>query len=128
MTHARLRGITLDCADAEALADFYVAILGWTVVDRDGRGWIQVRGVTDVHLNVQAEASYRPPVWPEAGDEQQKMIHLEIEVDDVVAAVERAESAGGRCADHQPPDRDPGRIRIMLDPAGHPFCFFVVGE
>ena len=61
---ARLRSITLDCRDADALAAFYVAVLDWSIVDRDGAGWIQIAGDSDVRLNLQAEPAYRPPVWP----------------------------------------------------------------
>ena len=128
MTSAHLRGVTLDGPDADALAAFYVAVLGWSVVDRDPAGWVQVGGDADVHLNLQTEPGYRPPVWPEVPEQQQKMIHLEIQVDDLPAAIERALAAGGRLADHQPPDRDPDRIRVVLDPAGHPLCLFLAGE
>jgi hypothetical protein len=56
------------------------------------------------------------------------MLHLEVEVADVDAAVALAIDAGGTEARWQPPDRDPKRIRIVLDPAGHPLCLFVRGE
>ena len=56
------------------------------------------------------------------------MLHLEVEVDDVGTAVATAIAAGGTEAAWQPPDRDPARIRIVLDPAGHPLCLFVRGE
>ena len=128
MSDARLRGITLDCVDADELAAFYVALLGWEIVDRDPRGWVQVAGDADVHINVQAEPRYVEPVWPDEPGEQQKMLHFELQVDDLPAAFERAIAAGGRLADHQPPDRDPDRIRVVLDPAGHPLCLFVAGE
>ncbi|MBK5306273.1 MAG: hypothetical protein JJD92_06245 [Frankiaceae bacterium] len=75
-------------------------------------------------LNIQAEPSYEPPTWPEQPGQQGKMLHFEIEVDDVAAAVERAAAAGATQASWQPPDRDPTTLRIMLDPAGHPFCLW----
>jgi predicted enzyme related to lactoylglutathione lyase len=53
------------------------------------------------------------------------MLHLEIEVDDLEAAVARAVSVGGRIAEPQPKDRAPEQLRVMLDPAGHPFCLCV---
>jgi len=53
-------------------------------------------------------------------DEQQIMEHLEVAVTDVDEAVAWALSAGAALADHQPQDH----VRVMLDPAGHPFCFF----
>ncbi|MHB1853548.1 MAG: VOC family protein [Acidimicrobiales bacterium] len=51
-----------------------------------------------------------------------------MQVDDLEAAVAAALEAGGTEAEWQPPDRDPHRIRIMLDPAGHPLCLFLAGE
>jgi hypothetical protein len=49
------------------------------------------------------------------------MLHLELQVDDLDAAVAFAVEAGARVADHQPQDR----VRVMFDPAGHPFCLFL---
>lgn len=57
-----------------------------------------------------------------------EMLHFEILVNDVGAAVELVVRAGGRQAPYQPPTRDPRGLRVMLDPAGHPFCLFVQGE
>ena len=61
-------------------------------------------------------------------DAQAKMMHFEVLVDDLEAAVAVALTAGGSEVANQPPDRDPLRLRVMLDPAGHPFCLFVEGE
>ena len=52
----------------------------------------------------------------------------EIQVEDLDAAVDQVVRSGGREAPHQPADRDRTRIRVMLDPAGHPFCLFAHGE
>lgn len=81
-----------------------------------------------VHLNIQGEAWYHPPTRPERSGEQAKMVHFEVEVDDLDVAVAAALDAGGTEAPWQPPDRDRARIRILLDPAGHPLCLFVRGE
>jgi hypothetical protein len=56
------------------------------------------------------------------------MLHLEVKVGDLEAAVATAIDAGGTEAPWQPPDRDPDRLRVVLDPAGHPLCLFVSGE
>ena len=56
------------------------------------------------------------------------MMHFEVLVDDLDAAVKLVLGLGGAEASRQPPDRDRTRIRVMLDPAGHPFCLFVQGE
>ena len=120
--------LTLDCGDAEALGSFYAALLGWPITARDG-AWLQLRNPDGgIGLNIQAEDAYEPPVWPDVAGQQAKMMHLEVLVADLDATVQLVLGAGGSEALHQPPDRDPTRIRIMLDPAGHPFCLFVDGE
>ena len=52
------------------------------------------------------------------------MMHFEIEAPDVPAAVAHATSLGATEAGWQPPDRDQATLRVMLDPAGHPFCLW----
>lgn len=126
---AKWIGVTLDCEDAESLAAFYADLFGWQVSARDHRGWVQVRDPGGgVGLNFQAEPSYQPPTWPEAPAEQMKMMHFEVLVGDLSSAVDSVLRAGGAEAAFQPPDRDQNRLRVMLDPAGHPFCLFVEGE
>jgi hypothetical protein len=49
------------------------------------------------------------------------MIHLDIKVEDLDAAVEHAVAAGARLAEYQPQTR----VRVLLDPADHPFCLFL---
>jgi catechol 2,3-dioxygenase-like lactoylglutathione lyase family enzyme len=121
--------ITIDCADAEALGEFYSRLLGWQIAARDGAGWVQLRDPNGgVGLNLQAEYGYEPPVWPEQTGRQGKMMHLEVMVDDLDAAVRLVLRSGGAEAAHQPADRDRTRLRIMLDPAGHPFCLYLAGE
>ena len=102
------------------MADFYGRLLGWEITYRDG-GFILMRDPRGgTGLSFQARRDYRPPVWPERPDSQDKMIHLDIRVDDLDAAVAHALASGARLADYQ------GRedLRVMLDPAQHPFCLF----
>jgi predicted enzyme related to lactoylglutathione lyase len=124
------RGVCLDCVDAEEMAVFYGRLLDWPVTGRDmpkdrqgGTGWI---GMEDpkggVGLSFQAEEWYQPPTWPEEQGLQAKMTHFEMSVADLEAAVAEVIAAGGRMAPHQPAHRDQARLRVMLDPAGHPFC------
>lgn len=126
---ARWIGVCIDCADADLLAAFYSQLFGWEITANDGHGWAQLREPDGgVGLNIQAEPWYQPPTWPEAADTQHKMMHFEVEVDDLETAIDAVVGAGGNIATRQPDDRDPSRIRVMLDPAGHPFCLFVTGE
>ena len=50
-------------------------------------------------------------------------LHLDIGVEELDAAVARAEALGARQAEWQPQDD----VRVLLDPAGHPFCLFAPG-
>ena len=126
---ARWIGLAIDCADVTPVARFYERLLGFEVVELEPPSWAQLHDPAGgVHLNIQGEPWYEPPVWPETPGAQAKMLHLEVEVADLEAAVTTAVEAGGRQAPWQPPDRDPSRIRIVLDPAGHPLCLFVRGE
>jgi catechol 2,3-dioxygenase-like lactoylglutathione lyase family enzyme len=116
-----LATVVLDCADAHELANFYRDLLGWEIRYTEPE-WVLMRppdGGTG--LSFQGEKDYRPPVWPERPEEQQKMLHLDIRVDNLDAATERAVALGATLADHQPQED----VRVLFDPAGHPFCLFL---
>jgi catechol 2,3-dioxygenase-like lactoylglutathione lyase family enzyme len=116
-----LATVVLDCPDAHELADFYSRLLGWEVTLSEP-GWVLLRDPTGgTGLSFQSEAWYRPPVWPEEPGGQQKMLHLDIKVDDLEAAGAHALAAGAVLAGYQPQER----VRVYLDPAGHPFCLFL---
>ena len=63
------------------------------------------------------------PVWPTAEGAQQMMLHLDFEVSDLALAVADALALGAQEADFQPQDD----VRVMFDPAGHPFCLYTGG-
>ena len=131
----RLSGICLDCGDAEELASFYAAVFGWEETARDnastrrgGAGWICMSGPAGgPTVSFQAEEWYEPPRWPESAGAQTKMMHFEVGTDDLESAEARVVQSGGRVAPHQPADRDQTTLRVMLDPAGHPFCLGLFG-
>ena len=125
MANLRWMGVCLDCADARELADFYLRLLGWEIRGGDGAGWISIADPTEtVHLNFQAEEWYERPLWPERAGAPQEMMHFEILVEDMDDAAAHAVVAGATIASPQPGDRDPNELRVMLDPAGHPFCLY----
>ena len=116
----RISATVLNAPDARALAAFYERLLGWTRV-ADEPNWVKLTppgGGTG--LSFQTETLYVPPVWPAAAGEQQMMSHLDIAVEDLEEGVAWAIEAGATLASHQPQDD----VRVMLDPAGHPFCLF----
>jgi predicted enzyme related to lactoylglutathione lyase len=116
-----LTGTNLDAPDAGALADFYRQLLGW-IVEEDEPGWVVIRAPGGGHsLNFQTDSGYVRPVWPAAAGDPQMMMHLEIRVDDLAAAVARAVSLGATVPEFQPQED----VRVCLDPAGHPFCLYL---
>jgi catechol 2,3-dioxygenase-like lactoylglutathione lyase family enzyme len=115
-----LSATVLDSPDPRALADFYQRLLGWPLVESDP-DWVTLKPPGGgPGLSFQRESLYAPPVWPASPGDQQMMSHLDIAVDNLGAAVEWAVGAGAVLADFQP-QHD---VRVMLDPAGHPFCLF----
>lgn len=126
VTAFRWNAVCIDCGPTEFDAEvaFYRDLLGTEVAEREPR-WAALQDPqSGMWLNIQANDWYMRPVWPEEVPAQTKMMHFEIQVNDVQAAVTRAVSIGAREAGQQPSDRDPQKLRIMLDPAGHPFCLW----
>ena len=69
------------------------------------------------------QADHVPPVWPAGPGDPRMQLHLDVEVDDLDAAVALAVEAGATVAGFQPQ----AGVRVCLDPAGHPFCLFLPG-
>jgi len=116
-------GVSLDAPDALGLARFYSRLLDWELFEGDTADIATVAPSKDAgyHLGFQTEAHYVRPVWPARPGRAQMSMHLEIEVDDLDEAVAHAVSVGAEVAAHQPQDT----VRVMLDPAGHPFCLYL---
>lgn len=120
-TRRTLAATTLDAPDARELARFYQGLLGWPM-RRDEPGWAEIGPPGGgAGLSFQTEPLFARPRWPSAPSEQQMMMHLDIEVDHLPSAVEHALALGATPADFQPQDG----VRVLYDPAGHPFCLFV---
>lgn len=116
-----LTTVVVDCPDAQALADFYRRLLGWEVKCSEP-DWVLLRSPDgDTGLSFQSEPEYRAPVWPERQAEQQKMLHLDLRVDDLDEAEAYAVALGAARAEYQPQDD----VRVLFDPAMHPFCLFL---
>lgn len=123
--------VTIGAPAPRELAAFYARLLGWPVTasepPRDGMppedGWAQVRppaGETGPTLNFEYEARFTRPTWPAVEGGQNATQHLDIAVRDLDEAVRWAVAAGAVQAEAQPQRR----VRVMIDPAGHPFCLF----
>jgi hypothetical protein len=115
MGTARLGLTALDCIDPSVLADFWAAFLGGEVTHRnDEFHAVKVEGGLLVAVKVD---DYKAPTWPDPT--VPKQIHLHLKVDDLDAAQTDAVRLGARVATEQP---NPEHWRVLLDPAGHPFC------
>jgi catechol 2,3-dioxygenase-like lactoylglutathione lyase family enzyme len=114
-------GVVLDAPDARELARFYQRLLGWTMFD-ESEGWAVLAPSEDAGHNLAfaTEEHHVRPVWPTVEGEPQMQLHLDIEVDDLEDAVAYAVEVGAEQAEFQPQEH----VRVMLDPAGHPFCLY----
>jgi predicted enzyme related to lactoylglutathione lyase len=129
----RVTGPVLDAPDVAALTRFYEQLLGWDIEALEGPrpgyppgdGWSRLRPADgSTKIEIQYEAHYVRPVWPGAPRKQGMQLHLDVWVDDVAAGVAWATACGATEANEQPANRDLSRLRVMLDPAGHPFCLW----
>jgi len=108
----------LDAPDVDVLARFYSELRGWPIWKQDAEGAALDLGEGVAYLAIQHNPDYVRPVWPAAPERQQMMVHLDFEVTDLEAAVAHAVGLGAHLPEHQPQDD----VRVLLDPAGHPFC------
>jgi len=111
----RLGGIGLDCGDPAQLSEFWAALLGGEIIYASEE--VAVVKLGDLFLNAYRVAEHRPPTWPSG--EVPKQAHIDLDVEDLALAEQRALSLGARRAEWQP---DPDSYLVLLDPAGHPFC------
>lgn len=112
--------MVLEAPDGAALAAFYASLLGWPVAQQSDDGAAIAVPGTSSYLGFQSSPGYVPPAWPAADGRQQMMMHIDIAVDDLAAAVAEAVELGATVAGFQPQED----VRVLLDPAGHPFCLY----
>lgn len=127
-----LTSVTIGAPKPRELASFYATLLNGEITADDPpsegmpaeAGWAQVRTTSalgQIILNFEYEAQWREPEWPSQPGEQHITQHLDIRVDDLSAAVVWAEDCGAALDPYQPQES----VRVMRDPAGHPFCLFL---
>ncbi|MBY4275379.1 VOC family protein [Rhodococcus fascians] len=113
---ARVLAVTFDCPDPRALARFYTRAVGLPVT-KDSDDFVLIGELDGTGLAFYRLAGYQRPTWPEPGVEKQ--IHLELGVEDLDTAQKRLVALGASVPDGQP---DGPSRRVLIDPAGHPFC------
>lgn len=114
-------GTVLGAPDPRVLGRFYAEVLDWRI-HSDDEDWVTIAPEkSHVYLAFQREDQHVAPAWPAREGDQQMQMHLDIEVSDLDAAVASAVRLGGAVAEHQPQ----ADVRVIIDPAGHPFCLYL---
>ncbi|MEU2547596.1 VOC family protein [Streptomyces roseolus] len=113
----KLTAVNLDCADPLALADFYARATGLPPHERSDADFAALVDGDRLVLGFQRVADHRPPTWPDGDVPAQ--LHLDFDVDDLDEAVAELTALGATLPADQP---RPDLWRVLLDPAGHPFC------
>jgi Glyoxalase-like domain len=127
----RVTSVTITAPEPRTLADFYARLLDRPVTSTEGphpgepmaAGWAQIRSPeesSEPTLNFEYETHWTTPRWPSEPGMQHATQHLDIQVTDLAAATEHAIRAGASLARVQPQQT----VRVLLDPAGHPFCLW----
>jgi catechol-2,3-dioxygenase len=113
MTQVSVLDIAIfDAADIEKEGAFYAELTGWDVVRQDAERF-GLRAPNGQEIEFQRAPDHVAPQWP--GQERPQQFHLDLQVADPSAQVERAIGLG---ATHL---RDGATWITMADPAGHPF-------
>lgn len=110
----RFDTVTIDCPDPSELARFYGALLEWPIPEGDGDYVALDPPDGGTAITFQRAPAFVAPTWPDATVQQQ--FHLDLAVDDIDAAHQRAIALGARHLDTKE------KFRVYADPVGHPFC------
>ncbi|MDQ2750884.1 MAG: VOC family protein [Pseudonocardiales bacterium] len=117
-TEAMWWGTAIEAPDPGALARFYADLLGWPIGHEEPGTAVLVAPHGSSFVVFQQATAYEPPVWPPADGKQRPMMHFDFQVGDLDSAVADALALGATLAEHQPQVN----VRVLIDPAGHPFC------
>ncbi|MFF8842131.1 VOC family protein [Streptomyces sp. NPDC015127] len=112
-----LSAITLDCLNPPALAAFYQQATGLEPHPKSHADFAGLNGADGLLIGFQRVDGYRAPRWPDQTVPQQ--FHLDFAVEDLDEAEARLLELGAGKPAHQPNE---DRWRVLIDPAGHPFC------
>jgi len=112
---ARLAAVSLDTSDPAGLSAFYRELLDLEVFF-ESEDFVALKGA-GILVTMQRVEDHRAPSWPTG--EVPKQLHLELAVGDLEEAESKALAIGASKADAQP---NPDAWRVLIDPAGHPFC------
>ena len=111
-------GTAIEAPDPGGLARFYSELLGWPIGHEEPGTAILAAPEGPIYIVFQQADGYTAPVWPPVDGQQRTMMHFDFQVGDLEGAVADAVALGATLADVQPQEH----VRVLLDPAGHPFC------
>jgi predicted enzyme related to lactoylglutathione lyase len=111
-------GTAIEAPDPSALAHFYSELLNWPIGHEEPGTAILAAPQGSIYIVFQQATDYQAPIWPPAAGEQRPMMHFDFQVGDLDSAVAEALALGAKLAEHQPQKN----VRVLFDPAGHPFC------
>jgi predicted enzyme related to lactoylglutathione lyase len=114
--------VNIDVPDLKRAEAFYVAALGLTPTRRFGQGGVELSGLpVRLYLLEKPEGSIGAGDQPRRYDRHWTPVHLDVVVDDLDAALDRALQAGAIV--EQPPRTEVwGQIALLADPFGHGLC------
>jgi len=118
----RFDTVVIDCPDPRALAEFYAGLLGQDIADDGNDSWQSLSGDgSGITLAFQRANNYTAPSWPDGPPQQ---LHLDLTVEDFVAAHKQAVALGATplSPTTAPEPDDHPDFRVYADPVGHPFC------
>ncbi|SER34272.1 VOC family protein [Microlunatus flavus] len=107
---------SIDCDDPRAEATFWSGLLGWQVAAAEDEYAMLLPPDGGPALGFGRVEDYERPAWP--NPRGTKQFHLDLGCDDVAASEAKALELGATLVEPQPGDT----WRVLLDPAGHPFC------
>ncbi|MEU9794329.1 VOC family protein [Streptomyces sparsogenes] len=112
--------LALDCAEPEALAEFYATLLGAEIQAMTNADRIEIVAKSGARMAFLRDHGFAPPSWPRPDDSQQAHLELVVAEGDMDAAERQVIDLGARPLDtkHNGGPRD---VRLYSDPAGHPF-------
>ncbi|MDR3081577.1 MAG: VOC family protein [Streptomyces sp.] len=123
-TGAMWWGTTIEAPDPSGLAKFYAELLDWHIGHEEPGTAVVAASPHGPFLVFQRADGYQAPVWPPADGDQRPMMHFDFQVGDLDSAVAEAVALGATLAEFQPREN----VRVLFDPAGHPFCLCLDAE
>ena len=111
-------GTAIEAPDPGVLARFYSELLGWPIVHEEPSTAIVAAPPGAIYLVFQLATDFVAPTWPPIDGKQRPMMHFDFEVGELESATAEAIALGATLASAQPQEN----VRVLLDPAGHPFC------